>query len=94
MRYSIEDIEPIARDCDWTFVVLQTNIGMISYRKEDEENGKMRINIYMTKGTVSTAIKHPKHGKTQLFRKNVTLDQLTQIFINPRQHTGKGYYRK
>ena len=94
MRYSIEDIESIAIDCGWTFMVLQTNIGMISYRKEDQDNGKMRIKIYMTKGTVSTAIKHTKPGKTQLFRKNVTLDQLTQILINPRKPTCKGYYRK
>lgn len=53
-----------------------------------------RINIYYTKGTVGTALDHPTKGKTQLFRKNVTYKQLEKLFINPRQHTGKGYYQK
>lgn len=53
-----------------------------------------RINIYMTKGTVATALKHPVRGKTQLYRRNITYEQLEKLFINPRQHTGKGYYTK
>lgn len=55
---------------------------------------KIRMNIYLTKSTVATCLKHPYKGKTQLFRKGVRLSQLEMLFINPRQHTGKGYYKK
>jgi len=55
---------------------------------------KCRINIYLTKGTVATSLNHPSKGKTQLFRKNINYVELERLFINPRQHTGKGYYTK
>ena len=44
--------------------------------------------------TVQTALNHPKMGKTQLNRKNITLKELAMIFNNPRIHTKKGYYKK
>ena len=55
--------------------------------------GRTKINAYYTTGTVATAISHPSHGKTQLFRRNVSKVLLATIFENPRTHTGKGYYR-
>lgn len=54
---------------------------------------KDRMNIYLTTMTVQTAINHPKKGKTQLNRKNITPAELEKILKNPRQHTGKGYYK-
>ena len=60
---------------------------MISFRKES-----VRINVYYTTRTVGTCLNHPARGKTQLFRREVTMNQLAQIFENPRSHTGKGYY--
>jgi hypothetical protein len=39
-------------------------------------------------GTVGTALDHPVKGKTQLFRRNQSLEDLAQIFANPRLHTG------
>jgi len=50
--------------------------------------------VYYTTGTVGTFLNHPTKGKTQLFRRNVSLDLLGQIFRNPRIHTNTGYYRK
>lgn len=35
---------------------------------------------------------HPQKGKSQLFRK--CLKDPKSLFDNPRQHTGKGYYKK
>jgi len=32
-------------------------------------------------------------GKTQLFRREQTLESLGELFANPRQHTGSGYYK-
>ena len=85
----IETIEKIAIKNDFNRIDYQENIGLISY-----SDGNTRINIYLSKMTVSTCLNHPKKGKTQLFRKNVTKEMLSQIFEYPRKHTGKGYYTK
>jgi hypothetical protein len=53
-----------------------------------------RINVYYTTATVGTCLDHPTQGKTQLFRRGVTLEGLEQIFLNPRVHTGRGYKRR
>lgn len=52
-----------------------------------------RINVWFGKKgiTVGTYLKHPKQGRTQLFRKWVTREEMDLIFKNPRHHTGKGY---
>ena len=50
--------------------------------------------MYYTTGTVATCILHPSKGKTQLFRRNMTADDLDLILQNPRTHTGVGYYTK
>jgi hypothetical protein len=42
------------------------------------------------KFTVRTIIDHPKQGKTQLVRENVSYELLRKIFSYPRIHTGKG----
>lgn len=54
----------------------------------------MIMNIYYTKMTVGTALEHPTLGKTQLFRKHVSMDLLEKLFENPRHHTDKGYMKK
>lgn len=64
--------------------------GMASYRKDD-----MRLNFYLSTGTVGSCLDHPRHGKTQLFRRQLKEDEsAVALFDNPRQHTGKGYYTK
>jgi len=85
----IDQIEEIANKNDFNRIDYQENIGLISY-----SDGNTRINIYLSKMTVSTCLNHPKKGKTQLFRKNVTKQMLSEIFEYPRKHTGKGYYTK
>ena len=82
-------IEKIAESYGWEFLDFQENIGMLSFIKDG-----MRINIYITKMTVATCLDHPKLGKTQMFRKNVTEKELNKIFKNPRVHTNKGYRTK
>lgn len=85
----IDEIEKLANANKYFRLDYQENIGMVSY-----SNGAVRINIYLSKMTVSTGLDHPKQGKTQMFRKNVTLVELEKLFINPRTHTGKGYKKK
>ncbi|HEX8575792.1 MAG TPA: hypothetical protein VF677_05820 [Flavobacterium sp.] len=91
MKYkiSLEEIKEISEKYGYYLIDYQENIGLISFGIKD-----VRINIYLTKMTVSTCINHPKKGKTQLFRKNVTKDLLEELFAKPRKHTGKGYYTK
>ena len=52
-----------------------------------------RINVYYTTKTIGTALDHPTQGRTQLFRRNCTRDELIEILKNPRVHTGHGYFR-
>lgn len=87
-KIPIEKIDEIGKKNGYVRFDHQENIGMASYT-----DGNTRINIYLTKMTVATCLKHPKKGPTQLFRKNVTESMLKQIFEYPRKHTGKGYYK-
>lgn len=91
MKYKVpkEEIDKIASKHGYVCFDYQEAIGMASY-----SDGETRINVYLTKMTVATCLKHPKKGATQLFRKNVSLDMLDEIFDYPRKHTGKGYYTK
>jgi hypothetical protein len=57
-------------------------------------DGQARINVYYTTGTVGTSLEHPRQGRTQLFRRGITLAELGEILDNPRVHTGAGYHRR
>lgn len=66
-----------------------------------EETGEIRftrgdcvLTVFLTTMTIRTVINHPKQGKTQMFRKNCSFDELEKICKNPREHTGKGYKTK
>lgn len=78
----------LAKIYGWVFdLERQPNPHMLSFFK-----GEMRINVYHTTMTVSTALRHPIKGKTQLYRRNVNEKMLKQIFEFPRVHTGRGYF--
>ncbi len=83
----------IAAKYGWRIKEFQPNISLAIYVKAIE-NFDCKINIYLTTMSVTTYINHPKKGKGQLYRKNIKYDLLDKIFKNPRQHTGKGYYKK
>ena len=91
MKYKTpkEKVDEVAKENGYVCFDYQENIGMASY-----SDGSTRINVYLTKMTVATCLNHPTKGPTQLFRKNVTLQMLHEIFEYPRKHTGKGYYKK
>ncbi len=84
-----DEILALGKQNGWLVHEWQENIRMLSLFK-----GNVRINIYVTKMTVATCLNHPKKGKTQMFRKNVSLELLDKIFKNPRVHTKKGYRKK
>lgn len=62
------------------------------------ESGNCRVNVWSNNRnrlfTVGTCLQHPKKGKTQLFRKNLTEKEVKELLKDPRKHTGKGYYKK
>jgi len=60
---------------------------MASYRKDGT-----RLNFWLTTGTVGSYLDHPSQGKTQLFRRQINMSQASDLFQNPRQHTGAGYH--
>ena len=63
---------------------------MISFGKVFQ-GSPARINVWFTTMTVGTYLNHPKQGKTQLFRKWCSEEQIGAILKNPRVHTEKGY---
>ena len=88
-RHEIEQIRFMANKLGWEEIALQEPNKLISFAKDDT-----RINIYYSTMTVGTCLNHPKLGKTQLFRRNVSMRLLEIIFNNPRVHTTCGYRQK
>ena len=60
----------------------------------DDPQAINRLNVYYTTGTVATCLDHPWQGKTQLFRRDVSMSLLRQLMREPRLHTGTGYHRR
>jgi len=58
------------------------------------DGGLVRVRVWHTTMTVSTCLDHPKRGKTQLFKRNVTPGELVRILDDPRVHIGGRYYQK
>lgn len=80
-------IRQIADKHEWQEIDHQQNIYMVSFKRE-----KTRLNVYYSTMTVATALDHPKHGKSQLYRRNITPDELEKIMEWPRVHSGRGYF--
>ena len=77
------DVKNLAERHDWDYIKTHwRDYGrMISFRRDG-----VRINIYLRTG---------RKGKTQLFRSFInTKAKLGNILVNPRVHTGEGYYTK
>lgn len=83
-------IEEIAKKRGWETIAVQPESYMISFKRND-----VRVNVYEGRRgiTVVTSLDHPKRGKTQLVRKNVTMKLVDEILSKPRLHTGIGYYK-
>lgn len=62
---------------------------MTSYKKDG-----VRLNFWLSTGTVGSYLDHPRQGKTQLFRRSVSMSEASEVFDDPRKHTGKGYHTK
>jgi CspA family cold shock protein len=82
----------------WTHHTTQPQQGHLVILHKPNPNGGvklMKLNIWCTRGTVGSYLKHPKQGNTSLFRREIsTWAELDEILANPRVHTDKGYQRK
>ena len=88
---SLQSVRNLAIKARLNLISLSETSRVISFGKPADN---VRINVYWTTGTVGTCLEHPRQGKTQLFRRNVDLSTLQQIFQNPRLHTGTGYHTR
>lgn len=88
MRLDIDLVRNVATSRGWTEIP-STDPTMLSFTRNGD-----RINVWYTKATVGTYITHPKQGKTQLFRRDVSLVMLARILNYPRVHTGRGYHQR
>lgn len=94
MKQYLLEINDMAKFYGWKFLDLQEENLMISWGFDWENvNFRQRINLWYSTMTVATAINHPKSGRTQLYRRGITLKELEKLFRNARTHTGKGYYQ-
>ena len=82
-------VEALAKAHGYFLKERQTLIGLLIFTKRE-----VQVNVYTTTGTIGTALNHPIKGRTQLFRRHITIAQLKDIFTNPRAHTGRGYYER
>lgn len=103
MRSVTEEIRRLAENREWIFICHQEKTSMISFEKRFDYSDKpVRINVYYRKEstkknlilTVATSMNHPRRGRDQMYRKEVNNSILTRILIDPRLHTGKGYFKK
>lgn len=99
----IDEIIRLAENRGWIFISRNDPSNLVSFQKEFDYSSKpVRLDVYWKKEssksflnlTIGTAMAHPKKGKTQLFRKGVNNSGFLKLLNDPRQHTGRGYYRK
>lgn len=87
---SESELDRMASAQGWTKLSTESSTApMSSYRKDSS-----RLNFWLSTGTVGSYLDHPTQGKTQLFRREITMDEAPQLFANPRQHTGRGYQQR
>jgi hypothetical protein len=85
----LPEIRQLAAAHGWEEIGINAASKVISFRDADCST---RLNVYYTTMTVGSALLHPVMGKTQLFRRDCSKEDLQKIFDNPRVHTkGKGY---
>lgn len=85
----VENIRLLAQVYGWQLMWHRELTGELYFRKAG-----CQLTIWYSTMTVRTALKHPTKGKTQMFRKRISMELLERIMTNPRIHTNKGYIQK
>ena len=90
----LERVRQEAREANLYEIYVNHTSRVVSFAPYDDVSSLTRLNVYWTTGTVGTCLDHPRQGKTQLFRRNVSLMLLRELMRDPRLHTGTGYHRR
>lgn len=90
--FDTDYIEKLGRYHQYQECEYDSGQGVMSYTRPSYDGNRELIRVWWRTQTVGTYLKHPRQGKTQLFRREVNGDMLEDIFRNPRQHTGQGYH--
>ena len=85
----------LANTYGWTKVLIksQNRTGRQRYKRE-RDGETILLDCWPSTGTIGSYLKHPRKGRTQLFREQVNDEEARQIFVDPRTHTGKGYQQR
>lgn len=68
---------------------------LVILRKNDRNGDLMQLNVWCTTGTIGSYLHHPRQGKSQLFRRDCySMDELCDIFHDPRIHGYGGYHER
>lgn len=86
--FKISTVNKFAKKYGWE-KVKDGGIKKLSFIRDSKINGRMRLEVFYTTGTVKTTLTHPKRGKSQAWRYDVSEDVLELLFKNPRHHTLK-----
>lgn len=89
----IAELNVITNMYGWKNIDVNVQSRLVSYAKMIDYS-PARMDIYYTTMTVTVSLEHPKRGKTQLHRRNVSDEELKKLLKDPRAHTGKGYYTR
>ena len=86
----LDEVRRLAQETGLREVEYNDTSRVIAFLSDDGT----RFNVYYTTGTVGTYVFHPRQGTTQLFRRNVSLALLKEIFRSARIQTDFGYHRR
>jgi hypothetical protein len=77
-----DSLDDLADRYGYSKLYMMQTTPMASYRR-----GPCHLNFSLTTGTVGSELEHPKRGKFQLFRKDVSMGEAEAVFRNPRLRT-------
>jgi len=94
-RFDAHQVSKEASYYGWEEVDYQWSQGELIILEKYQGDDRLKLNVWCNTGTVGSYIKHPRQGKTQLFRRNCfSMDDLREVFINPRVHGYDGYHER
>lgn len=89
-RANLLQVDILAKRNQWTILFYEPEKYILSLQRDG-----VKMNVYLLNFAILTQMQHPRwSGLTNLKRKGLTKKEIEQIFINPRQHTNKGAYKK
>lgn len=93
-RLEPDEVAELAGEYGWTETAFEPSQGNLMFLEQSVGGERFMLHVWCSTGTVGSYLNHPRQGKTQLYRRNVSMHGLAEIFNNPRVHTNGGYQRR